>query len=183
MGRLMPSHMGTPNGAPPLELLLPLIEKTATHWLWDGDFNEAEAMRFATFLWAAPGEVSVRYVVARVLWSITNNDTLAHRRLRNTCGLTTCVNPAHFERVLLKGEERLDLVTLPPGFKFGDGTTARLVRIAGSDHVHILRDDTYYTTCYKAARGAVSTPPGVVITCAKCVAEWRDFGRPLLRIS
>lgn len=183
--RLMPSHRGAAGKhLPPRHVLETLIEKSDYHWLWGGDFLDEDDLRYAAFLWAPPHVQAVWYVVARVLWAYDNDASLFHRSLRNTCGLSTCVNPAHYERVATLGEE-LDLVTLPKGLVFGDGSKARLVRIGTEQHVHILRDDSAYVACYRAVsqKNVVTMPEGTPITCNKCLTEWRDFGRPLLRLS
>lgn len=185
--RLMPSHRGAAGKhLPPRHVLEGLVDRTSSgeHWLWEGDFLEEDGMRYAAFLWAPPAQHAVWYCVARVLWAYANDASLFHRRLRNTCGLTTCVNPSHFERVATMGDD-LDLVTLPSGLQFPDGTTARLVRIGEEPHVHILRDDSAYVACYRAvvSKKLTTMPEGTPITCSKCVTEWRDFGRPLRRVS
>lgn len=185
--RLMPTHRGAAGKhLPPRHVIEGLIDRESsdTHWLWGGDFHEEDGIRFAVFLWAPPAKHAVWYCVARVLWSYENDESLYRRKLRNTCGLTTCVNPAHFEYVPTLAEG-LELFTLPKDLKFGDGTTARLVRIGDEQHVHILRDDTAYVACYRAvaSKKLVTVPEGTAITCSRCVVEWRDFGRPLLRIT
>lgn len=183
MGRIMPSHRGAAGKTlPPRHVLEALIEKEDLHWLWGGDFLEEDQMRYASFAWAPPHSSVVQYCVARVLWAYEHDASLFHRKLRNTCGLTTCVNPAHFDRVATLGED-LDLVTLPPGLQLGDGS-ARLVRIGHEQHVHILRDESGYVSCYRAvsAKNVVTMPEGTPITCARCIIEWRDFGRPLRKL-
>lgn len=187
MPRLMPSHRGAAGKhLPPRHVLEGLVDRESdpSHHLWDGDFLEADGLRFAAFLWAPPAHSAVWYCVARVLWSYENDQSLFHRRLRNTCGLTTCVNPAHFERVAALGDD-VELLTLPPALRFSDGTSARLVRIGEEQHVHILRDDSAYVSCYRAVntKKLVTMPERTPITCSRCITEWRDFGRPLLRLS
>lgn len=187
--RLMPGHKGyTGRQLPPLHLLEPLIEKTDHHWLWKGEFHAEMDLRFAVFLWAPPSEHATWYVVARVLWSHVRGQSLFHKRFRNTCDAPACVNPDHFEPVLTADERKRQAVTLPPGLKLGDGTGARLVRlpraIQNADRVHILRDESSYTACYRAAgdRHIQTMPQGTPITCEKCLKEWRDFERPLLAV-
>lgn len=187
MQRLMPSHRGAAgHHLPPRHVLEGLVDRTSdpVHHLWEGDFLEDDGMRYAAFLWAPPAQPAVWFCVARVLWAYVNDASLFHRRLRNTCGLTTCVNPAHFERVATL-DEGLELLTVPPAFRFGDGTGVRLVRIGDEQHVHILRDDSAYVSCYRGviSRKLTTMPERTPITCSRCITEWRDFGRPLLRIS
>lgn len=183
----MPSHRGAAGQhLPPRHVLEGLVDRQSSgeHWLWDGDFLEDDGIRYAAFLWAPPVERAVWYCVARVLWAYENDQSLFHRSLRNTCGLTTCVNPAHFERVVALSEG-LELVTLPPGLRDGEDRGARLVRIGEEQHVHILRDDAAYVACYRAVntRKLTTMPDKTPITCSKCITEWRDFGRPFLRLS
>lgn len=186
MHRLMPPHRGAAGKhLPPRFVIDGLVDRNAEggHHLWNGDFHEEDGMRYATFLWAPPAKGAVHYCVARVLWCYEHDASLFRRRLRNTCGLTTCVNPVHFEYVptLL---ESIELLTLPPNLKFGDGSGARMVRIGEDVHVHILRDDTAYVACYRAitSRKLTTMPEGTPITCSQCLIEWRDFGRPLRRL-
>lgn len=179
MHRLMPTHRGySGNRIPPLKILEPLLDKSSSkHWYWNGDFSEDHNMRYASFVWSPPGEQPVFYCVARVVWSHVNNQSLFKKRLRNTCGLTTCVNPAHFE---LGNTSTLGPVTLPTGTKTEDGTGARLVTLNGHAIVHILRDETVYTACYAAALHGVNTAPeGTIITCPRCITAWRSAQRQL----
>jgi hypothetical protein len=183
--RLMPSHRGAAGKhLPPRHVIDGLVDRTsdANHWLWDGDFLEEDGMRYAAFIWAPPMQSAVWFCVARVMWSYENDASLFHRKLRNTCGLSTCVNPAHFERVAL-ANEALDLVTLPKGIRLGDGAGVRLVRFGDEQHVHILRDDSGYVACYRTTTGRkmITVYEGTPITCSSCIAEWRDFGRPLVK--
>lgn len=183
MGRLMPGHRGyVGEHLPPLELLEPLVDKSGDHWLWDGDFAEDDGLRFATFSWTPPAESKARFAVAKVLWSYANNESLHHRRFRNMCGLTTCVNPAHFERVGLEREQASTPMTLPDGLKLPDGLGASIVKLHRSVDTHILREDSGFTACYKRADVDYTAKPGTVITCAACLEEWREFDRPLLEV-
>jgi len=180
--RLMPSHRGyAGDQLPPLPLLERLIDQASSpHWYWAGDFaDDGAGLRYAAYAWAPPGEATVVYCVARVLWAYAKRQSLFRQRLRNLCDLTTCVNPAHFERSQSRGDA-VGPVTLPTDLATADGTGARLVYLNGAPTVHILRDDTAYAACYAAAlRHVVTAPAGTVITCARCVTAWRGFDRPL----
>ena len=186
MPRLMPSHRGhTGDQLPPRAQLEPLIDATSSpHWYWAGDFaDDGAGLRYAAYAWAPPGEATAIYCVARVLWAYAQRQSLFRQRLRNQCGLTTCVNPAHFERSVSRGDAA-GPVTLPTDLATADGTGARLVYLNGTSTVHILRDDTAYAACYAAAlHHAVTAPAGTVITCARCVTAWRGFHRPLQAVS
>lgn len=190
--RLIPSHQGFSGGRlPPDELLEPLIDRSdplGGHWLWDGDFIEDDDIRVAAFSWTAPGERRGYYIVARVLWTHANGESLRRRRFRNRCGLTTCVNPAHFEPFMTPVEQlHVKKWTLPAACALPDGTGARLVVVRhqhSSDLVHIAREDTSFAACGTVSlRGSTTAcPAGTQITCLKCLDAWAAFERPLEEI-
>lgn len=186
MHRLMPSHRGySGDRLPPLKLLEALVDQTSSplHWYWNGDFLEDDGLRYASFVWSPAGEQPVFYCAARVLWAYAKRQTLFRKRFRNLCGLTTCVNPSHFDKAIA-GASADGPVTLPTDLATADGSGARLVYLHGHPTVHILRDETAYTACYAAAlHRVVTAPAGSVITCPRCVSAWRSFGRPLQSVS
>lgn len=187
--RLIPPHQGiSSKGLPPDTLIEPLIDRTdplGGHWLWDGDFIEDDGVRVAVVAWEPPGEHRGRYVVARVLWSHAHGESLHRRRFRNKCGLTTCVNPAHFEPAVSQAEQlRSKKWSLPAAYTLPDGSSARLVvvrRPPGPSLVHIAREDSLFAACgtLSLRESVTSQPIGTPITCFKCLEAWAAFDRPL----
>lgn len=184
----IPGHRGHhDNNLPPNELLEPLIDRSEPlggHWMWDGDFAEAQGVRFAVFSWRRPHGERVRYVVARVLWTRLHGKPIEDHRFYTSCGLSTCVNPEHFTLEAAPPEPKW---TLPNGLVLPDGLGARMVRLSKHvrfddvDRVHLQRDGTDYTVCLRSARRAspLPMPVGTPVTCRKCLSDWRHRGFPL----
>ncbi len=171
MPRLMPAHVGVTGGRiPPLELLEPLIEKAEPHWYWGGDFRDDGDLRWAMLRW----ETAV-YVVARVLWQHANNVSLFRQRLRNTCGLSTCVRPDHFERVVSSSNPRFGL---PDPCVLPGGEKAHVVRVDFTTTHVLLEGAERYICGRKRSPSTNFLPNETEISCKRCVATWRQLGRP-----
>jgi len=178
MGIRLPGHFGRTVVIPPRELVDPFVEVTPNHWYWLAEFHDDGAGPIAIFPWTPPAEVSVQFVVARLLWC-WDNDGVGIRRLflENTCGLATCINPRHWR------------YANPPtdkAYTLGPSDIARLLQYPhmsagrpGTVHIGIV--DTNYTMCGASTR-RLRTTKEAVITCEDCVKEWQGYGRPLIEI-
>lgn len=184
----IPNHRGRhDNNLPPNELLEPSIDRTeplGDHWMWDGDFAEQAGVRFAVFPWRPPNGELVRYAVARVLWTRLHGKPIEDRRFYTSCGLSTCVNPAHFTLEASPPEPKW---TLPRDLVLPDGLGARVVQFTHGTQtkaitrMHIQRDDTAYVMCMRMTnrRSPVPQPHGTQVTCEDCLKNWKQFGYPL----
>jgi hypothetical protein len=148
MGRLVPPHgAGWNKQLPPLDVFEPLIERTPSHWYWEGDFHEFDGERLAVLTWSAP---SCRYVVVRALWVYLNNIDPGERLLlRRTCPLNACINPGCVERL---GAHKRYMLT--QAFELRDGTLVepRLMR----EHVHLQPADVLHAMCGTKLRNATN---------------------------
>lgn len=125
---------------PPRELLEAKVERDVSHHYWDGDFREFDFHRFAVLRWGKPGAT---YIVVRGLWVYENNiDPSEPLFLRNTCGLMTCVNPAHVERT---AEHKRYM--LSHDIQLHDGTFLTPRGQPGSSPIHLCPRDTDYALC------------------------------------
>lgn len=175
MPRLALAHTGTTRVLPPKEEVLALVEETPNHFYWLGDFYDDGLDRSAVFPWRPPGEHKAMYMVPRLLW-VWANDAVGVKNLKieNTCGLFTCVNPAHWRK-----RATIKAATLPPGLD------VRLVRhqrvISHGDSklppVHIFAEDRDYAICGLKPNGR-TLPPDTYVTCPQCLKSWRAAGRP-----
>jgi len=168
------SHIGRSNVLPPRVLVDPLVEVTSLHWYWLGEFYEDGLDRAAVFPWAPPAEVTTKFIVARLLWCWANDGVSIKRlQLKNTCGLSTCINPDHWRYANPPGDVRYIL---------GPGTDARLLEYPHPPSTtHIVRDESPYAMCGVSIQRFVPAQQSV-ITCRDCVQEWKGYGRPLLEV-
>lgn len=163
-------HISTRRALPPRAEVDVLVEITATHWYWLGDFWDDGIDRTPVFRWSVESENRGRYAVARLLWCWANNATsISPLYLEITCGLITCVNPAHVRRI--GGPSHA--MTLPSGC----GARMRKSGVA----VHIVRDDSTFAICGRNVP-RVDAPLGATVTCRTCVLEWRARGNPLVPV-
>jgi hypothetical protein len=160
---------------PPRAAYEHLIEKTTDrfeHWYWEDDVHVDTCSRTPVFYWRPTNQGSRGiYVVARLLWVEANPGNYKRLRLHNTCGVYTCVNPAHWEN-----PDRVRVWTLP-----GE-SAAELVRSIGeTDCVHIRTRGAHYMVCgTTASRSAVFVlTERVPITCETCLRDWQQLGRLL----
>lgn len=76
----------------PIEHLLALVEKGEVHWLWQG---HKQHDGYPTY--TMPGtRSSVRRAPHRVLHEEATGIPLGRRRLKNGCGMVSCVRPGHW---------------------------------------------------------------------------------------
>lgn len=179
MGKILISHPGAHPDVgwwPPLEAFAKHVEKTDTHWYWLDEFLDDRLERTPVFRWVVEDHNVTTWAVARLLWCI-EHDALhrKHLTLENTCGLYTCINPAHWMNPIKVGDGDF---TLPSdsGGSMRSVQFNRRLRV-----VHIVPADAGYTMC--GLRSPNQThPTGDIITCAPCLKEWRGYGRPLLEV-
>lgn len=176
MRRPVPPHTAPLGTSPPRDLLEVPVEKTDTHWYWDGDFKQYDGDRFAVFRWHYTKTRSGLYVVVRALWSAEHSVDLKDRLLLlNTCGVVACVNPAHVER-----ERKGRVFTIADDAKSLDGVAVHLYK--ANELVHIMPDDIDYAVCGWRLSRHTPRRAGEAITCEECVAMWRGRGHELLEV-
>lgn len=165
--RLMPSHQGDLHGKlPPRQLVDALVDAGPLHWLWDGDFKQFDDIRVAVLKWAPlEGSYEATYVVARVLWAHEHGGRWP-RRLRNDCGLVTCVRPDHFSEILPRDSAP------PPSIR--DGADARAM--SSGEATHAMRSDVGWFVCGIKPRAVTEAPRGSPITCRDCADTLRAVG-------
>jgi hypothetical protein len=172
MGKLAFTHRGRAVILPTVDLLEPLIERTPTHWYWNGEFVEDPFDRCAYFDWAPPFEMNTRWMVPRLLWQLANPTLVAKRvLLENTCGLFTCINPAHWSR-------RRGAIRIPARIVLPDSVEATpVVHSMEILLVHIRRNDAETTVCGRGSmfKGLVKT---TVVTCDACIRTWVYSNQP-----
>jgi hypothetical protein len=172
MGRLALLHRGRAKILPPLELLEPSIDRTATHWYWLESFYDDGLDRSAEFVWAAPAESSTRFMVPRLLWQLTHPEDVGKRLLlENTCGLFTCINPAHWR-------DRHAQVKIPARIVLPDSVEAMPVMYSPAAlTVHIRWNDAITTICGHGPKHHGMAKP-TVITCEECITTWVKLNQP-----
>jgi hypothetical protein len=178
VGRLALPHRGrTAHGLlPPEDLLEPLIERTPNHHYWLGDFHDDGLDRSAKFRWAPPDENMVTFMVPRLLWQRANPDVRGRYLLENTCGLFTCINPAHWRR-------RQAALQIPARIVVPE--TVDAVPVAHTQDqllVHIRRMDAITTVCGRGA-GFVALKRDAPITCDECISAWVRTGQPYVEVT
>lgn len=174
MGRLALPHRGVTKVKPPIELLEPFIERTTNHWYWLDEFFDDGFDRSAVFVWAAPAENKGQFMVPRLLWQYAHPDDVGRALLENTCGLFTCINPAHWRK-------RQGGVRIPARIVLPEHVEA-MPMIAQQLTVHIRRLDVPHTICGDGAslQGASKK---TVITCDDCIAAWVRKGEPYTEVT
>jgi len=176
MGRLAHPHRGGSGGLPPPELLEPFIERTPNHWYWLGEFYDDNVDRSAEFRWAAHAENAGRYMVPRLLWQYAHPEEATKRvMLENTCGLFTCINPAHWDK-------RRGAIRIPARIVLPDTVEAMpVVYSMETLLVHIRRNDATSPVC-----GSGSVHKGLakhtVITCDDCISTWVRTNQPFTEV-
>lgn len=181
--RLFP-HMGRASILPPRELIDPLVEVTPHHWYWLGEFYDDNLDRAAVFPWAPPAEAVTRFMVARLLWCWANDGVGIKRLLlENTCGLATCINPAHWRYIRSVVSGNLSLPPEADAYLVRYGAMHDNMKSSGSTlrSVHIVRHDNAYTVCGVSTKSLCSTDDPL-ITCKTCVIEWRRSGATLVEV-
>ena len=172
MGRLAMRHRKPSRHRPPAELLEPFIERTPNHWYWLGEFYDDGLDRGAEFRWAPYAENLAYYAVPRLLWHLANPDEPSVRALlENTCGLFTCINPAHWAK-------RRGAIRIPARIVLPEHVEAMPVMAANAVlTVHIRRVDSINTVCGHgpAHQGCAKT---AVITCDDCINAWVRTNQP-----
>lgn len=176
MGRLALSHRGRAVVLPPLALLEPFVDRTPNHWYWLDEFYDDGLDRSAIFLWTPPAEVRVKFMVPRLLWQLTNPTQLHRVLLENTCGLFTCINPAHWR-------DRKAAVQIPARIVLPDTVDAiPVVRPNTRVNVHIVRGAHATTLCgildVKCLKPDKKTP----ITCDECITIWVRLAQPFTEV-
>lgn len=174
-------HRGSAKVLPPRALLEPHVERTSNHWFWLLEFYDDGLDRTAVFSWAPPAEATGVYVVARLLWCWENDGVGIKRlQLENTCGLATCINPAHwrYQRAIVAKP-----MMLPAG---ADAHLVQYLKVDSfgqprTESVHIVRNDSTYAVCGVATQRLRSTA-GPAITCKTCVTEWQSSGAALCEV-
>ena len=185
MGKLAFTHRGRSMLLPPAELLEPHIERTDNHWYWCGEFVEDPFDRCAYFDWAPPFEVNTRWMVPRLLWQYANPAVSPRRAmLENTCGLFTCINPAHWR-------QRRGAIRIPARIVLPDSVDAVPVSMnnvtvdpywqAELLVVHVRRIDSINTMCGAGPKhhGMAKT---TVITCDDCIGAWVRANQPFTEV-
>jgi hypothetical protein len=175
MGRLALTHRGSTKARPPLELLEPFIERTDNHWYWLDEFYDDGLDRSAVFVWAAPAESKAHYMVPRLLWQLANPSDTERVLLENTCGLFTCINPAHWRK-------RQGAVRIPARIVLPEHVEAMPVISSHLVTVHIRRLDVQHTVCGEVQQvhgGSKKT----VITCDDCISAWVRSGQPYTEVT
>lgn len=179
MGRLALLHDGKACTKPPRDFLEPFIERTENHWYWLGDFMERDLERGAVFSWAAPNERKTRYAVPRLLWQLEHPEDVEKRLLlENTCGLFTCINPAHWRK-------RRGSFKIPARIVLPESVEAWPVihhpDMIHSLDVHIRFVDALAALCGRGVqyRGMAKT---TVVTCDDCISAWVRLDRPYTEV-
>jgi len=157
MGKLAAPH-ARPSAARPLRSDVdPLVERTATHWYWLGEFTDDPLGD------CAPAYRS--FSVVRLLWEWEHGRDGRRLVLENTCGVYACVNLAHWRR---RGAPAVARV-LPAGQGAWPARGS-----AGCFVTHVSRADTSHAAC--GARVSVFDAAPGVITCRACVKSWVSGG-------
>lgn len=169
MGRLAMTHRGRASVKPTMDLLEPYIERTDNHWYWLGEFYDDGLDRCAEFDWSPPAERSTKWMVPRLLWQLTNVNDAPRLMLENTCGLYTCINPAHWKprNAVVKTPARIVLT--------GDVEAMPVMHPAATVLVHIRRNDSVNTVCGRHME-MYSLPKTSAVTCDECIAGWVRTG-------
>lgn len=178
MGRLALTHRGRAVVSPPAELLEPLIERTPNHWFWLGDFLDDNVDRSAKFRWAAPAEEATTYMVPRLLWHYANpTEPMQRILLENTCGLFTCINPAHWSK-------RRGAVRIPARIVLPESVEAiPVMQESATLTVHIRWNDAIATVCGHGLRRAYQNmTKAKVITCDDCISAWVRTNQPFTEV-
>lgn len=172
MGKLALTHRGRSKVLPSVGLLDPFIERTENHWYWLAEFFDDGLDRSAEFVWAPPAEKTTQYMVPRLLWQLTHPDVDMHRTmLENTCGLFTCINPAHWQK-------RRGGPKIPARIVLPDSVEAMPVLYPSALlTVHIRRHDSINTVCGHGPRHR-GLAKATVITCDDCIATWIRLDQP-----
>lgn len=168
MGKLALPHRGRAVVLPPAELLEPFIERTDNHHFWLGEFYDDGLDRSAVFRWAPLAETATSFMVPRLLWHRANPDAPTSRvLLENTCGLFTCINPAHWAR---RG-------AVPPArrIRLGDGAARPVIAATSALIVHAMWDDAAHALCGAGPRTR-SFDKTVPVTCTRCITTWVAAG-------
>jgi hypothetical protein len=178
MGRLALPHRGHTQTLPPAELLEPWIERTPNHWFWLGDFYDNNVDRCARFRWAAPAEEAATFMVPRLLWHYANPTEPTQRlMLENTCGLFTCINPAHWSK-------RRGGVRIPARIVLPESVEATpVMHESAALVVHVRWNDAISTICGHGLRRAYQNMPKTrAITCDDCIGTWIRANQPFTEV-
>jgi hypothetical protein len=183
MSSRLPLHGPRSHVRPPPEMLEPFVERTPHHWYWLQEFYDDGLDRTAIFLWAPDGGTPTRYTVTRLLWCWENSTTPERRlALTNTCGLLTCINPAHWHRIVAPND------VLDGAYRLPDTADAHLAhritrearQLLNAKRVHIVRNDSQHAVCglasqhlHSIARVDSHHHP---ITCHVCIRTWCATG-------
>lgn len=178
-GKLALRHRGRAVVRPPPDAYAPLIDRgpdPAGHWYWLGEFYDNGLDRSAVFPWAPPAERPTLFMVPQLLWQQANPTAVSRTLLENTCGLYTCINPAHWAA---RGVASLPTVavTLPEDVGARPARSTALGTV-----VHILYDQQESALCGRRLRAlhlAQTTP----ITCPHCILRWVQAGLPFTEFS
>ena len=175
MGRLALAHRGRAVVLPPMELLEPYIDRDKHHWYWLGEFYDDHLDRSAEFRWTAPAEPQTLYMVPRLLWQLTHPEHQGRLLLENTCGLYTCINPAHWRK--RQGGFRIPARIVLPGHVEAVPMTSQQEVV-----VHIRRLDVPHTVCGEGVRSH-GADKKTVITCDDCISIWVRKGEPYTEVT
>lgn len=170
MGKLALTHRGRAVVLPPPEAYDELVERGDGHWFWLGEFYDDGLDRSAMFPWTPPAEQRVQFMVPRLLWHRANPDApMARVLLENTCGLFTCINPAHWAR---RGGA-------PPArrIRLGDGAARPVIAATSALIIHAMWDDAAHALCGAGPRTR-SFDKTVPVTCTRCITTWVAAGHP-----
>lgn len=178
MGRLALTHRGRSSVLPPAELLEPFIERTSNHWYWLAEFYDDNLDRSAEFKWAAHAEGPGFFMVPRLLWQYLYPEEIPRRLLlENTCGLFTCINPAHWSK-------RRGAIRIPARIVLPESVEVTPVMYESATlTVHIRWNDANTTVCGNGLRRAFQNmSKGKVVTCDDCIRGWVSLNHPFTEV-
>lgn len=175
MGRLALSHRGRvlDGQLPPMEVLEPFIERTPNHWYWLDEFFDDGLDRSAELRWGPLGESKATFMIPRLLWQLACAGPVPKQlMLENTCGLFTCINPAHWRdrRVALRMPSR---IVLPDSVE-----NMPIAHINALVTVHIRQHDSTHALCGLQGGHCNELPKKAPVTCDDCIVTWVRAKRP-----
>lgn len=169
MGRLALAHRGrvVDGLLPPMEVLEPHIERTPNHWYWLLEFFDDGLDRSAEFRWGPPDETKATFMVPRLLWQMAHvGEVPKPLLLENTCGLFTCINPAHWR-------DRRGALRMPSRIVLPDNVEN--VPVAHPNAlltVHIRQHDSSHTICGLMGNHCNVLVKKAPVTCDDCISAW-----------
>jgi hypothetical protein len=163
MGKLALRHAHPRMPAPPRGDVEQLVEHTANHWYWCGEFTGDPLGDNAP--------VFRSFSVVLLLWDWEHGRDGRRLILENACGVYACVNPTHWRRrgaAVLSGSAPHSPV-LPTG---EDAWPAQ--GVPGGYAVHVVREDARSAICGVTYHRR--TDAGTIVTCRACVRAWLARG-------